>query len=93
MRFMMTYSVPSDAWETAVERFLDTGGTASEGMTIVDRWHAAAGRHGFILIETEEPTAIYQFAAEWSDVVDHTITPVLSDDEAAAVLSTLADDS
>ncbi|HJO04448.1 MAG TPA: DUF3303 family protein [Acidobacteriota bacterium] len=92
MRFMMTYAVPSDAWETAVERFLDSGGLPPEGVTMVDRWHAAAGRHGFILLETDDPTAIYQFAVEWSDVVDHTITPVLDDDEVAAVLSARAED-
>lgn len=93
MRFMMTYAIPSDAWEAAVERFLETGGVAVDGMTIVDRWHSVAGRNGFILIETDDPTAIYQFAAEWSDVLDHSITPVLDDDEAAAVLSAMADDS
>jgi len=92
MRFMMTYSIPSDAWETAVERFLDNGGVAPDGVTMVDRWHAAAGRHGFILLETDDATAIYQFAAEWSDVCDLTVTPVLDDDEAAAVLAARADD-
>ena len=59
---------------------------------MVDRWHAAAGRHGFILLETDDPTAIYQFAAEWSDVCDLAVTPVLDDDEAAAVLALRADD-
>ena len=90
MRFMMTYSVPSDAWETAVERFLDNGHGAPDGLTILDRWHAAAGRHGFILLD--EPTAIYHFSAEWADVLDHVVTPVLNDDEVSAVLAARADD-
>ena len=53
------------------------------------RWHAASGRHGFLLLEGDDANAVYRFAAEWSDVCDLAVTPVLTDEQAAAVLKSL----
>jgi len=55
----------------------------------VGRWHAASGRHGFLLLEGDDANAVYRFAAEWSDVCDLAVTPVLTDEQAAAVLKSL----
>jgi hypothetical protein len=56
---------------------------------VAGRWHAAAGRHGFLLLEGDDANAVYRFAAEWSDVCDLAVTPVLTDEQAAAVLKSL----
>ena len=89
MTFVMTYSIPAQSWGKAVERFLGTGGPAPAGVKLVGRWHAAAGRHGFLLLEGDDANAVYRFATEWNDVCDLAVTPVLTDEQAAAVLKSM----
>ncbi len=89
MRFMMTYQIRDECWDKAVSRFLETGAPAPAGVTLAGRWHAAAGRNGFLLLEGNDANAIYRFAAEWHDVCDLAVTPVVNDEEAAAVLKSV----
>lgn len=86
MKFMMTYQISSADIDDAVARFLETGGGPGEGLTMLNRWHAAAGRFGFVLLEGDDVAAIYRYATEWGDLCDLDITPVIEDEEAAGVL-------
>ncbi len=89
MTFVMTYSIATKNWAKTVERFLGTGGPAPAGVKMVGRWHAAAGGHGFLLLEGDDASAIYRFASEWSDLCDLAVTPVLTDEQAATVLKSM----
>jgi len=86
MKFMMTYQISSADIDDATTRFLETGGGPGEGVTMLGRWHAAAGRFGFVLLEGDDVAAIYRYATEWGDLCDLDITPVIEDEEAAGVL-------
>jgi len=83
---MMTYQISTADNDTAIARFLETGGGPGDGVTMLGRWHAAAGRFGFVLLEGDDVTAIYRYANEWHDVCDLDVTPVVDDEEAGAVL-------
>ena len=89
MKFVMTYQINTENWDKGADRFLEGGGLPPEGVTMLGRWHAAAGRGGYILLESDDQAAIYRWAAEWHDVCDFDITPVVEDEEAAAVLQSL----
>jgi hypothetical protein len=89
MKFMMTYEIGPEGWDRAVKRFLDTGGLPPAGVKMLGRWNSAAGRYGFILLEGNDPSAIYRFSAEWNDVCNLRVTPVIEDEEAAKVLGSL----
>ena len=89
MKFIMTYQMTPENRTEAVARFLEGGGLPPDGATMVGRWHAAAGLHGFILLESSDANAIYRWAAEWHDLLDFDIVPVVDDAEAAAVLQSL----
>ncbi len=86
MKFVMTYQISTADWDDAVTRFLETGGLTPEGVTMHSRWHAASGRYGFLLLESDDVSGIYRFANDWHDLCDLEVTPVLDDEEAAAVL-------
>ncbi len=88
MKFVMTYRINAENWDKAVDRFLEGGGLPPEGVTMLGRWHAP-GRHGYILLASEDQTAIYRWTAEWNDVCGFDITPVVEDEEAAGVLQSL----
>ena len=85
----MTYQISKATWGQAVERFLETGGAPPDGVTLLNRYHAAAGRHGFLVAESDDVAALYRMAAEWHDVCDLAITPVIEDEEAGAVLQSM----
>jgi hypothetical protein len=85
----MTYAIRTKNWDKAVARFLETGSPPPAGVKLVGRWHAAAGRHGFLLLEGNDVNALYRFASEWSDVCDLAVTPVVTDEQAAGVLKSM----
>ena len=89
MKFVMTYQMTPETRTRAVARFLEGGAPPPEGVTMLGRWHAAAGLHGSILLESEDQTAIYRWSSEWSDLLNFDITPVVEDAEAAAVLQSM----
>ena len=89
MKFVMTYQMSPENRNECVKRFLATGGTPPAGVNMLGRWHATAGLHGFVLLESEDPTAMYRWASEWHDLLDFDITPVVEDAEAAAVLQSM----
>ena len=89
MKFVMTYNIHIESWDKAVSRFLETQAPAPAGVKLLGRWHAAAGRNGFLLLESEDVAAIYRFAAEWHDACDLSVTPVIEDEGAGAVLASM----
>jgi len=89
LKFMMTYQISAADNEAATAQFMETGGGPPEGVTMLARWHAVAGRFGFVLLEGDDATAIYRFASEWHDTCDFDVTPVVDDAEAGAVLQSM----
>jgi len=89
MKFMMTYAFGSDVTEGTVDRFLSTGAPAPEGVTLLGRWHAAAGRCGFLLLESDDASALFRYSAEWRDLLDLELYPVVDDEMAGQVLGSL----
>jgi hypothetical protein len=89
MKFMITYQIHTTGWDKAVSRFLETQAPAPAGVKMLGRWHAAAGRNGYILVEGDDVSAIYRFAGEWHDLCDMAVTPVIEDAGAGAVLASL----
>ncbi len=89
MKFMMTYDFTADDSEDTKARFLETGAPAPKGVTLLGRWHAVAGRCGFLLVESDDAAALFKYSAEWRDLLDLEIYPVVEDETAAGVLKAL----
>ncbi len=87
MKFMLTFDWKPDtkAREEGITRFLKTGGQPPKGATLLGRWTRADFSGGFDLLESEDPQALAEFALMWSDLMVLTITPVLEDEQLAAV--------
>jgi len=83
MKFMVTWSTEPIHQKEAVARFLKTGGGPPAGVKMLGRWHVSGG--GFVLAETNDVKAIYEWTGQWSDLLDFAVTPVLEDAEAAEV--------
>ena len=88
MKFMVTWKIPPASYKTTMQRFVKTGGPPPAGLKTIGRWHAAGSSTGFHLVEGTE-AALMEHAAEWSDVLEVQITPVVEDAVASAVATKL----
>jgi len=86
MMFMTTFPLTHHAYKERVSRFLDTGAPPPDGVTLHGRWFTASHSKGFMLVETDDPKALFRWVSEWADIMDFQIEPVLGDDEAAPIL-------
>ena len=82
MLYRMQWSIKSDGYDKAHDRFLQGGGPLPDGSTMVGRWHAPGSVKGWLLVETDRPETLYAHAAEWGDVLSWETTPVLTAEQA-----------
>jgi Protein of unknown function (DUF3303) len=86
MKYMSTWKVLPGNHAVAVDRFLTTHAAPPKSVTILGRWHSAAG-NGWTLSETDDPAALYESSALWTDLMEIHITPVVEDAVAGPILA------
>ena len=86
MQYMMEWKLRTGFVGNAFEKFLSTG-APFKGVNMIGRYHAPGSVNGWILLETDDLSAIYKHAAEWAEFLDWTTTPVLNDEEAGIAAS------
>jgi hypothetical protein len=64
-------------------RFRDRGRLAPEGLQYVSSWVDEELEHCFQLMETDDRKLLDEWIANWSDIVEFEIYPVISSKEAA----------
>jgi hypothetical protein len=65
-------------------RFRERGRLAPEGLAYVNSWVEADLRRCYQLMETEDRCLLDEWLANWSDLVDFEVYPVVTSAEAAA---------
>jgi hypothetical protein len=86
MLFMVTFPLTHHSYKERLSRFLEAGAPPSGGVKVLGRWFTASHSKGFMLAKTNEPKLLFTFVSERVDKMDYVIEPVLTDEEAAAVL-------
>jgi len=86
MLFHITYEIDPAGRNAAQDRFRETGGLPPEGVTMVGRWHAAAGLMGFLVAESSDAVAIGKWMQDWTDVLTFEVTPVVDDEGITEVI-------
>ena len=89
MKFMVTWKCQPGSYKTAVKQFLATGGKPPKGLKTVGRWHAPGSNLGWHLLEGDDLAALSEHVAEWADVIEIDVHPVVEDAQAAEVASKL----
>jgi hypothetical protein len=64
-------------------RFRDRGRLAPEGLTYVGSWVDHTLERCYQVMETEDRALLDQWIANWGDIVDFEVHPVMSSKEAA----------
>jgi hypothetical protein len=65
------------------QRFLDNGRMAPQGLDYVSSWVDQEFERCYQLMETADRALLDQWIANWSDLVDFEVYPVLTSKEAA----------
>lgn len=65
------------------QRFQERGRMAPAGLTYVSSWVDQNLERCYQIMETEDPALLDQWIANWSDLVDFEVYPVLTSQEAA----------
>ena len=68
-------------------RFRERGRLAPEGLTYVASWVDATLERCYQVMETEEPPLLERWMANWNDVVDFEVHPVITSAEAVQRLA------
>lgn len=83
MLYMIIEHYKNDDPEPVYRRFAERGRLAPEGLRYVDSWIDQDLSRCFQLMETDNRALIDQWIAQWSDLVDFEVIPVMTSAEAA----------
>ncbi len=89
MKYISSWRIPPSSIDAAIEKFLATGGVPPEGVKMLGRWHGMNGQ-GFAISESNDAKALYQWYAQWSNVMEITVTPCVEDAEAGPIMAAMA---
>ena len=87
MVFMVIESFRNQDAKAVYRRFRDKGRLTPEGLTFVSSWVEADLGRCFQVMECDDVTLLQRWVAEWSDLVDFEIVPVVPGREVADALS------
>ena len=87
MLFMVIERFRNQDAKAVYRRFRDKGRMMPDGLTFVGSWVSADLGRCFQLMEASDVTLLQRWAAEWSDLVEFEIVPVVAGKDAAATLS------
>ncbi|SMG55317.1 DUF3303 domain-containing protein [Paraburkholderia susongensis] len=86
MKFIVQWSGLPTAENAVIERFMKTGGQVPEGVTLLGRWHAIGGLHGFAIVEADDIRSIAALALDWGDLLTMSVFPAMTDEDLGAAL-------
>jgi hypothetical protein len=87
MLFIVSWSISSERRNSAIERFLKTGGAPPEGVKMLGRWHAVGGMTGFGVAEASDAALMQKWVLDWSDLMSMDIRPALTDEQLGPLLA------
>ncbi len=84
---MLCWKIAPGIHKPTGEIFIKSGAPMPDGLGLIGRWHAPGSAYGWALVETDDTTALAQHVAEWANLLDLQVTPVIDDANAAEALS------
>ncbi len=86
MLFMVVEDFRNRDRKAIYRRFRDKGRMAPEGLQFVNSWMTADMSRCFQLMETDDVTLFQKWVAEWCDIGEYEIVPVVTGKETAEAL-------
>lgn len=86
MQYMISWKISPGSHKPAAEAFLAGGAPPPEGLKFIGRWHAPGSSYGWVVVEGDIE-AVAEHGAEWANLLECQITPVIGDEAAGAALA------
>ena len=87
MLFMVIESFRGQDAKSVYRRFRDKGRLMPDGIGFVGSWVTANLSRCFQIMECDDITLLQRWAAEWSDLVQFEILPIVSGKDTASALA------
>ena len=87
MKFMFSWKLRPGCHKPAAEAFLQSQAPMPEGLNVIGRWHAPGSATGWLVAEADTLEPVTLHAAEWANLLEIDITPVVDDEAAGKAFS------
>ena len=88
MLFMVVERFRNQDAKAVYRRVRDKGRMMPDGLAFVGSWVSADVARCFQLMECDDVTVLQRWVAEWSDLIEFEIVPVVAGKETGAALAT-----
>jgi len=90
MQFMVIENFRNQDARSVYARFRERGRLMPEGIDFVSSWVSADLTRCFQIVECDDVTLLQRWVAEWRDLIQFEIVPVVPGNETAAALAPTA---
>ncbi|HZS49183.1 MAG TPA: DUF3303 family protein [Blastocatellia bacterium] len=87
MLFMVIETFKNGDARPVYDRFNDKGRLAPEGLNYISSWVTTDLKKCYQIMECEDRHLLEQWIAQWSDLVDFEVVPVITSVQAAEMMS------
>ena len=89
MKFMINWSINEDKWLPVLKKWVSMSpqerANTGDGVKMIGRWLDMAGRTGVLIVESNDLAAVHRYIGQWNPYMDIDLTPVVDDEESAAI--------
>ena len=89
MKFMINWSINEDKWLPVLKKWVSMSpqerSNTGDGVRMIGRWLDMAGRTGVLIVESNDLAAVHRYIGQWNPYMDIDLTPVVDDEESAAI--------
>ena len=78
---MVVWKTVPGKYKTAIDQFLKAGGPVPAGAKTAGRWHTPGSTFGCHLIEASDLALIAEHVADWGELLEINVYPVIEDTE------------
>jgi hypothetical protein len=97
MKYRINWRIDQDKWLPVLKNWTSMSpqerADAGEGVKIIGRWLDMAGRTGVLILESNDFAAVTRYVGRWNPYMDIDFTPVVDDEESAAIARTILSDN
>jgi hypothetical protein len=83
---MIVWRTVPGKYKAAIEAFLSGGGPVPGGGKTLGRWHSPGSTLGWHLVDGDL-TAVAQHVADWAELLEIEVHPVMDDEDSATALT------
>jgi hypothetical protein len=90
MKFLVTWRLHDEHRHDALKAFSamsaeDHQADLGDSVKLIGRWHDVVGFTGVAICESDDASAVANWLLNWNQILDAEVTPVLDDEETAAL--------